>query len=657
MAYPDGIDQFPEKLNKKQDGVYVIEEEITLTDGQFEGLLAHDNIINSTVKVYTGSKFTGKEVTTWTLSIPAETPWRRHIKIFADTEKVYVTYETPGDTVEADDVNVLQVAITATQSEIDRYKAANDAVVNDIDSRLSTVEANKAEKTYVDSQLLLKADKANTYTKAETDQRIQNIIGAAPDALDTLQEIAEALNNDPDFAATITNQLSTKVDKVPGKQLSTEDYTTAEKTKLAGIAAGAGTPNSATDIVIGTRTISDANAPTGDSGTITTLFGWIAYMIKAITGKANWRTAPSRNLEDLHQHIGSGGSSHAAATASTAGFMSAEDKTKLDGIQPGANNYVHPTGDGNLHVPATGTTNNGKVLKAGASAGSIAWGNVDWSELSGKPSTFPPSAHTHAATDIVESSTKRFVTDAEKATWNAKQNALGYTPENVANKGKAGGYAELDSNGKIPDNRISSTFVTQEQLGEAGFGDMLKSIYDTDNDGKVDAAESADSVPWTGVTGKPSTFSPQAHANSHASGGGDPVTPSMIGAVSKSGDTMSGDLTFQGRSIRINRPNTTNAWARGIHYHSKDGVTTEAGLGFYGVGDSEPQYFYVGFGTSPWSGGIVVRPTEIYFKSKKIWHEENDGSGSGLDADKLDGKHATDFMSKGPVTWNQLKGV
>ena len=49
--------------------------------------------------------------------------------------------------------------------------------------------------------------------------------------------------------------------------------------------------------------------------------------------------------------------------------------------------YVHPTGDGNMHVPATGTSNNGKVLKAGATAGSAAWvqltkadvglGNVD----------------------------------------------------------------------------------------------------------------------------------------------------------------------------------------------------------------------------------------------------------------------------------------
>ena len=37
------------------------------------------------------------------------------------------------------------------------------------------------------------------------------------------------------------------------------------------------------------------------------------------------------------------------------------------------NLYSHPTGDGNLHVPATGTTNNAKVLTAGATAGSLSW--------------------------------------------------------------------------------------------------------------------------------------------------------------------------------------------------------------------------------------------------------------------------------------------
>ena len=67
--------------------------------------------------------------------------------------------------------------------------------------------------------------------------------------------------------------------------------------------------------------------------------------------------------------------------------MSAADKTKLDGIATGANLYTHPTGDGNLHVPATGTTNNQKVLKAGSTAGSIAWGTVAFSEIASKPTT------------------------------------------------------------------------------------------------------------------------------------------------------------------------------------------------------------------------------------------------------------------------------
>jgi len=62
-----------------------------------------------------------------------------------------------------------------------------------------------------------------------------------------------------------------------------------------------------------------------------------------------------------------------AVAAGNSGLMTGADKTKLDGIASGANNYAHPTGDGNLHVPATSTTNNGKVLTAGATAGSVAW--------------------------------------------------------------------------------------------------------------------------------------------------------------------------------------------------------------------------------------------------------------------------------------------
>lgn len=46
-----------------------------------------------------------------------------------------------------------------------------------------------------------------------------------------------------------------------------------------------------------------------------------------------------------------------------------------------------------------------------------------------------------------------------------------------------------------------------------GSGDMTAAVYDTNSNGKVDVAESADSVAWTGVTGKPSTFTPSAHSH------------------------------------------------------------------------------------------------------------------------------------------------
>ena len=61
------------------------------------------------------------------------------------------------------------------------------------------------------------------------------------------------------------------------------------------------------------------------------------------------------------------------ASSAGDGLMSKEDFDKLNGIAAGANNYTHPSTDGNLHVPATGTTSDGKVLVAGDSAGSAEW--------------------------------------------------------------------------------------------------------------------------------------------------------------------------------------------------------------------------------------------------------------------------------------------
>jgi hypothetical protein len=71
------------------------------------------------------------------------------------------------------------------------------------------------------------------------DTKVAGIVNSAPAALDTLNELSKALGNDANFSATVATQIGNKVDKENGKGLSTNDYTTAEKNKLAGIAEGA----------------------------------------------------------------------------------------------------------------------------------------------------------------------------------------------------------------------------------------------------------------------------------------------------------------------------------------------------------------------------------------------------------------------------------
>lgn len=60
------------------------------------------------------------------------------------------------------------------------------------------------------------ADKANVaevVTPAQLDQRFAQLIGAAPSALDQLEEFAAALGNDPNFANTMLAKLDSKADK------------------------------------------------------------------------------------------------------------------------------------------------------------------------------------------------------------------------------------------------------------------------------------------------------------------------------------------------------------------------------------------------------------------------------------------------------------
>lgn len=63
-------------------------------------------------------------------------------------------------------------------------------------------------------------------------QAIAQLLGSAPENLDTLEELAKALQNDESFANKIINMISGKVDKEEGKGLSTNDFTDNFKSML-----------------------------------------------------------------------------------------------------------------------------------------------------------------------------------------------------------------------------------------------------------------------------------------------------------------------------------------------------------------------------------------------------------------------------------------
>ena len=71
-------------------------------------------------------------------------------------------------------------------------------------------DLNIAYTTGLQTALNSKANQSTTYTKTEVDTAIANLVDSAPDTLNTLNELANALGDDANFATTITNSLASK---------------------------------------------------------------------------------------------------------------------------------------------------------------------------------------------------------------------------------------------------------------------------------------------------------------------------------------------------------------------------------------------------------------------------------------------------------------
>ena len=236
------VGQFKEKLNKIDGNVYVIEEVVQVTNGVYEGELLHDNVNVSTLSVYTGPKLTGDRIQNYALLTPSTTPWKRIIRLYADVPRVYISYETDGDTVEAEDVNRLQESTILTQKalndEVIRAETVEASLANDILNE--TVRAESVERVLSDN-LAAETSRAEVAEKKLTDDLFAEITRATGAEKVLTDNLASETTRATGAEKTLTSNLNAEVtrakaaEKTNADNLKNEsDRATAKEAELQG---------------------------------------------------------------------------------------------------------------------------------------------------------------------------------------------------------------------------------------------------------------------------------------------------------------------------------------------------------------------------------------------------------------------------------------
>ena len=123
----------------------------------------------------------------------------------------------------AGSVNAAKEAATAAAAGANAAKSASEEQT--VLAKTATDNANTAantanlkatlagEKAALADAAAQAANEAATGVETKVKTAIDKLVADAPDALDTLQELATALGNDPNFATTMTNELVKKLNK------------------------------------------------------------------------------------------------------------------------------------------------------------------------------------------------------------------------------------------------------------------------------------------------------------------------------------------------------------------------------------------------------------------------------------------------------------
>lgn len=113
---------------------------------------------------------------------------------------------------EGDSLRIVSgVTITISKkNDVEALQARISALELALEGKLTNLPSNSLLGRDVNTGVVEVISQAKFATPAQIDQAIINLVGGAPGALNTLIELASALNNDANFASTITNQLALK---------------------------------------------------------------------------------------------------------------------------------------------------------------------------------------------------------------------------------------------------------------------------------------------------------------------------------------------------------------------------------------------------------------------------------------------------------------
>ena len=206
-----------------------------------------------------------------------------------------VSTDIANDTIMDGDINTAaaiawtKIAPSATVSatELEYVNGVTSAIQTQLDSKLATATATSTYAPLASPALTgvptapTAAANTNTTqvaTTAYVQTELTDLIGGAPGALDTLNELAAALANDANYSTTITTALGTKLPLAGGTMTGAIAMGTSKIT-------GLGTPTVSTDAV--TKAYADAivaAAPSNLTGPITSLGAATAIASQTGTG-------------------------------------------------------------------------------------------------------------------------------------------------------------------------------------------------------------------------------------------------------------------------------------------------------------------------------------------------------------------------------------